>query len=85
MSSNVLKKTGTVLTITGFALWAYGFFSGSFWYANSTMGYLEPVRLWVAGYTQSSIKPGLLEELFGLCVALLGMSFRVAAQYGKGE
>jgi hypothetical protein len=85
MSSNLLKKTGTVLTVIGFGLWAYGFFYGTFWYANPAMSYLEPVRLWVANYTQASIKPGLLEELFGLCVALLGMSLRLAAQYGKGD
>jgi hypothetical protein len=47
------------------------------------LSYLEPVRLWVSDYTGASIKPGLLEEMLGLCVALLGISFRIASQYGR--
>lgn len=83
MSSRAFKITGTILIVTGFILWAYGFVYGTFWYANTALSYLESVRLWVSEYTQAPIKPGIVEEMFGLCVALLGMSFRIAAQFGK--
>ena len=83
MSSAVLRRTGLVLLVAGFLLWAYGFVYGSFWYANPGPSFLEPFRLWVSEYTGASIKPGLAEELFGLCIALMGMAFRLAAQYGK--
>jgi hypothetical protein len=83
MSSRSFRLGGAFLLTAGFILWAYGFFYGSFWYANSGPSLLESLRLWVSEYTGRSIKPGLTEEFFGLCTALLGMAFRVAAQYGK--
>ena len=83
MSSNTFSKAGTFIIVLGFLLWAYGFFYGSFWFANTSASLLEPIRHWVSGYTGVSIKPGLMEEMLGLCIALLGMAFRVAGQYGK--
>jgi hypothetical protein len=85
MSPKVFRLTGTVLIVAGLIHWVYGFTFGTFWYANTALSYLESVRLWVSNYTQISIKPGILEEILGLCVAILGMSFRIAAQYGKEE
>ena len=83
MSSKAFRTTGTILIATGLIFWAYGFVYGMFWYANTKLSILEPVRLWVSDYTQALIKPGILEEVFGLSIALFGMSFRFAAHLGK--
>ena len=64
MTRKALNRTGTVLITAGFILWAYGFVFGTFWYANANPSRLEPVRLWVSDYTQTSIRPGILEEVF---------------------
>jgi hypothetical protein len=84
MSSGAFRITGAVLIMAGFILWAYGFIYGTFWYANEASSLFEPVRYWVSEYTRMLIKPGLVEEMLGLCISLLGMSFRVAAYLGKG-
>jgi len=39
----------------------------------------------VSDYVGTPIKQGLLEETLGLCTALLGMSFRIAAYFDREE
>jgi len=83
MSERGLKFAGIALLVVEFALWSYGFVYSSFWYANSDISVLEPVRVWVSDITGQPMSPGIVEEIIGLVFALLGISLQVVLYYGK--
>ena len=83
MEERSLRIIGIVLLALGFALWSYGFVHSSFWYENTVISFLEPVRAWVPEVTGQPMSPGIVEEIIGLVVALLGISLQVVSYYGK--
>ena len=85
MSGKTLRIIGIVLLCSGFIVWAYGFVYSSFWYANADASILEPVRVWVSGFTKSPVLPGVIEEIIGLAAALAGILLQILSYYGKGN
>ena len=77
MSLKTASKTSAALMACGFVLWAYGFFTASFWYAETNPSLLDPVRLGVHDITGISLRPGSVEEVLGLAMALAGMVIRL--------
>jgi len=77
MTSKTASKLILVLTVSGFILWAYGFFYSSFWYAEAKPSLLDPVREWIYQVAGVSMRPGLTEEIFGLGTAFAGILIHV--------
>ena len=83
MSDTTLRRVGIIVMIAGFALWAYGFTFSSFWYVNTNVSILEPVRVWLSGIAGRMLSPGVIEEIVGLTAALAGILLQVRSYYGR--
>jgi hypothetical protein len=66
MIDKTLKVAGIVLLVSGFALWSYGFFYSSLWYANNDISVLEPLRIWASEITEYTMFPDMVEQVIGL-------------------
>jgi uncharacterized protein YjeT (DUF2065 family) len=83
MIEQSLRIAGLVLLVAGFALWSYGFVYSSFWYANEDISLFEPARIWASDLTGYPMLPGMVEQIIGLVVALMGILLQVISYYGK--
>ena len=77
MTFKAVSKLVPVLIVSGFLLWAYGFYYSSFWYAQGNPSLLDPVREWIHHASGVSLKPGIAEEILGLGTAFAGILIRL--------